>query len=88
MGGWSKGPARARQGEKANKQRGLWRKLPAFAARARVCVCFLCICIVVLKKSFFESLPLCTQGAGPYPALACTYLCATAILILAALIAM
>ena len=51
MGGWSKGPARARQGEKANKQRGLWRKLPAFATRARVCVCFLCICIVVLKKS-------------------------------------
>ena len=45
MGGWSEGPARARQGEKANKQRGLWSPLPALAAR--VCVCFLCICIVV-----------------------------------------
>ena len=63
MGGWSKGPAHAhaRQGEKANKQRGLWRKLPAFAARARVCVCFLCICIVVLKKSFFLKVFRCVH---------------------------
>lgn len=53
MGGWSKGPARARQGEKANKQRGLWRPLPAFAARARVCVCFLCILYSSIKKIFF-----------------------------------
>ena len=65
MGGWSKGPARARQGEKANKQRGLWRKLPAFAARARVCVCFLCICIVVLNKSFFKVFRSVHRVRGP-----------------------
>lgn len=56
--------------------------------RARLCVFLMYMYSGIKQCFFFLSLSLCTQGAGPYPALACTYLCATAILILAALIAM